>query len=115
MDDLQTGTHGPLGIVLMRFGPAEVDHQPIAQVLRHMPRVAFDHVPAGLLISTHHLAQLLRIEFAREFGRTDQVAEHDRELAALAFGTDGFSFKCQTPVELGDGFEQFLAVAQRDT
>jgi hypothetical protein len=34
----QPGPYGPLGVIFVREGVAEVDDQPIAQILRDMPQ-----------------------------------------------------------------------------
>ena len=88
-DDLQPGAHSPLGIILVGERMAEVDQEPIAQVLRDVPLEAADHLGADLLVGPHDLAQLLGIEPLRERGRAHQVAEHDRQLAALGRGGRG--------------------------
>jgi len=41
--DLEPGAHRALGVVLVRLRIAEVHQQPVAQVLRDVPRVALDH------------------------------------------------------------------------
>jgi hypothetical protein len=56
LHDAQPGPHRPLRVILMRLRIAEVDQEPIAQILRDMPLVASDHFGAGLLIRPHHLA-----------------------------------------------------------
>jgi hypothetical protein len=67
----------------VRQGVAEVDQEPIAEVLGDMPLEAGDHFGAGGLIGLHHLAQLFRIELAREHGRVHQVTKQHRQLAAF--------------------------------
>src|SRR5947209_7839172 len=58
------GPHGPLGVVLVRQGVAEVDEQAITEILRNMPVKAGNHLGAGVLISTHDLTQVFRVELA---------------------------------------------------
>ena len=41
-DDLEPGAHGALGVVLVGLRIAEVHEQTVAEVLRDVPRVAFD-------------------------------------------------------------------------
>ena len=83
LDHPQPGPHGPLGVIFVRQGVAEVDQQPITEILRDMPFKAGDHLGAGLLIGPHYFAQVFRVELAREDSGVDQVTEHDGELAAL--------------------------------
>ena len=81
LHDPQPGPHGPLGIIFVRQGIAEVDEQAIAEILRDMPLKAGDHLGAGLLIGPHHLAEVFRVELAGERGRVHQVTEQHGELA----------------------------------
>jgi len=48
--------YGPLGVIFVRQGIAEVDEQAITEILRDMPLKAGDHLGADLLIGPHHLA-----------------------------------------------------------
>ena len=66
LDDPQPGPHRPLGVIFVRQGGAEVDQEPIAEVLGDMPLEAGDHLGARGLISPHHLAQRFRVELARQ-------------------------------------------------
>ena len=83
LDDPQPGPHGPLGIIFVGQGVAEVDEQAIAEILGDMPLKAGDHLGTGVLIGPHHLAQLFRVELRREHGRVDQVTKQHGELAAF--------------------------------
>lgn len=48
-----------------------------------MPLVALDDRRCRLLIGAHHAPQILWVEALREVARADELAGHDRELAAL--------------------------------
>ena len=85
LDNLQPGAYRPLGVILVCRRPAKIDHQPIAQILGDMARVAPDHHPASLLVGLHQAAQVLRIKPLRQRCRTDQIAKHDCDLATLGF------------------------------
>ena len=63
-----------------------------------------------ILVGTHDLAQLFRIDPSAEIGRADEVDEHDRELTAL--GRCGRPRRCR-PVrrQETDGIENFPPVA----
>src|SRR5215831_8781269 len=50
-----------------------------------MPIVALNHFRTHLLIRTHHIPVLFRIELAGEFGRVHHIAKHHGELAAFGF------------------------------
>ena len=83
VDDTQPGAHPPLGVVLMRPRVAEIDQNAVAHVLGDKPIEAPDDVGDGAMIRADHLAQILGIEPCRERGRTDQIAEHHRQLPTL--------------------------------
>ena len=78
--------HRPLRLVLVGTRPAEEGEHPVAEKLGDVAFVPGDSAGRRVLIAAHHLAQVFRVEPAREFRRADQVAEHDRELPALGFG-----------------------------
>jgi hypothetical protein len=69
----------------MRQGVAEVDEQPIPEILRDMPLKAGDYLGTDLLIGPHHLTQVFGIELARERGGIHQITEQHGELAAFGF------------------------------
>jgi hypothetical protein len=74
---------GPLGIIFMGVGIAEVDQQAIAQILGDVAVKALDHLGTRGLICQNHVAQLFRIQLAGQHRGVDQIAEQHRELAAL--------------------------------
>jgi hypothetical protein len=86
----QPGSHGALGIVLVRLGVAEVDQQAVAQILGDMALVAGNHFGTGLLIGPHHLAEVFWVELAGEHGRVNQVTEQDGELAPFGVWGRGY-------------------------
>jgi hypothetical protein len=71
LDHTQPGAHGALGVVFVRLRVAKVDQQAIAEILGDMALKARDHLGTGVLIGTHHLTQLFRVELAGEHGRVD--------------------------------------------
>ena len=68
LDDPESSPHGPLGVIFVRQGVAEVDKQAVAEILGDMPLKAGDHFGAGGLIGLHHLAQLFWVELAGQGG-----------------------------------------------
>ena len=50
-----------LGIVIMRVRPTKIDHQAVAQILRDMTVVTFDHRATGFLKILQKYAQIFRI------------------------------------------------------
>ncbi len=91
VDDCESRANGALGIVLARGRPAEVDEQPIAEVLGDVAAEARDRARCGLLVLRDDVAPFLGVELLRERRRADQVAEQNRQLAALA----GMRRSCQ--------------------
>jgi len=65
LDYSQPGSYGPLGVIFVRQGVAEVDEQAITETLRDMPREAGDDLGADLLIGPHHRAQVFGVEIER--------------------------------------------------
>src|SRR5262249_20778810 len=49
-EDIQAGTHRPLGVIFVRLRIAEVDEQAIAEILRDSPLITGDHFGAYLLM-----------------------------------------------------------------
>ena len=83
LDDLASRTDRPLGIILVRLGVAEVDQQPVPEILGDPPLKALDHFGACRLVGANHLPQILRVKPASEGRGLDQITEQDRELAAF--------------------------------
>jgi hypothetical protein len=63
------GAHGAFGVVLVGLRMAEVDQQPVAEVLRDVAGLALDRLGRGLLIGAHDAAQVFWVEALREIGR----------------------------------------------
>ena len=68
LHDPESSPHGPLGVVLVRQGVAEVDKQAVAEILGDMPLKAGDHLGAGVLIGPYDLAQVFWVELAGQGG-----------------------------------------------
>jgi hypothetical protein len=71
----QPGAYRSLRIVLMRLRIAKVDEQAIAEILGNVALEALDDRGTGLLIGTHHLAVVFRIELTGEGSRVHQITE----------------------------------------
>jgi hypothetical protein len=124
LHDPQPGPDGSVGVVFVGLRVAEVDEQPVAEVLGDVVVKAGDHLGAGGLVGAHHLAEFLRVEASGQGGRTDQVAEHHGKLATLslrdqgrpALGGDRGSFRCRLgrltalPAELRRGRQRSAAL-----
>ena len=83
LKDPQPGPHRPLGVIFVRQGVAEVDQEPIAEVLGDMPLEAGDHLGADLLIGTDHLTEVFGIKLPGQHRGVHQVTKQHGELAAL--------------------------------
>jgi hypothetical protein len=62
VEDREPRPNGPLGVVLARVGPTEVDEEAVAELLRDVATPALDGVACGLLVLCHHVAPLLGVE-----------------------------------------------------
>jgi hypothetical protein len=71
----------------MCLGVAEVDQQPVTEILRDMPLKTGNHLGAGVLISPHHLAEVFGVELTGQRSRVYQVTEQHGELTALGVGS----------------------------
>jgi hypothetical protein len=85
LDHPQPGPHGPLGVILMCQGVAEVDEQAIPEILRDMPLKAGNHLGTDLLIGPHHRTQVFWIKLAGQHCGIHQVTEQHGELAPFGF------------------------------
>src|SRR5262249_4189754 len=84
IEDREARADGTLGVVLARVWPAEVDDEAVAQLLRHVAAETGDRGGYRLLVLCDDVPPFLGVELLGERGRPDEVAEEDRELAALA-------------------------------
>ena len=75
-----------LGIVLMRDRIAEQRQQPVAELLGDMAAHLGHRRRGGIEIAADKVAPFLGIELRGNAGRAHQIAEHHREIAALASG-----------------------------
>ena len=64
-----------------------MDNHPsrIPQILRDVPVKAVEHRGAGVLLGTHHLAQIFWVQLAGERHRAHEVTKQDGELAPFRF------------------------------
>src|SRR6266481_3321845 len=71
----------------MRLRVAEVRKHTVAHVLGNEATRFVDLVSTAAMVRANDLAHVLGVEPSRERGRTNKVAEHDRELSAFSFGS----------------------------
>jgi hypothetical protein len=86
LDDAQAGVHRAPGLVFMGRGVAEIDQQPIAEVLGDVAFILPDDFRRGLLVGAHHGAPVFGVELTGELSGAHQVTEQHGELAAFGFG-----------------------------
>jgi hypothetical protein len=68
LEDPEPRIHGPLGVILMRAGIAEVDQDAVAEVFGDVPVEALDHLCTGIQIGAHDVTELFGVELAGEGG-----------------------------------------------
>ena len=75
LDHAEPAADGPLDLVFMGLGIAEVHEQAIAEVLGNVAVKALDDLGTSGLIGPHHGAEVFRIEVTRQHRRVHQVTE----------------------------------------
>ena len=88
-DELQRGSHGAFGVVLLRDGRSPHRHHRVADELLHRPAVALDERARLLEVAGEELARLLRVAALGGGGEADEVGEEDGHVAALRGGCRG--------------------------
>jgi hypothetical protein len=86
LDDREPGAGRALGVILMRLGVAEIDQHAIAHILGDKAAKAADGVGDTAMVGADDLAQVLGIKAGRQRRRTNQIAEHHRQLPPLRLG-----------------------------
>jgi len=85
-EETQTRSYCSLGIVFVSLGIPKVHQETVSQELGDMSIKACNDFGTHLLICTHHITPVFRVELAGQLGRVHEVAEHDGELTAFRFG-----------------------------
>ena len=88
LDEREPGAHRPLGVVLMGSRIAKINQHAVTHVFGDVAVEPGDRLGDGSVIGTEHFAQILGIEAGGKRGRTRQIAEHHRQLAALGAGLE---------------------------
>ena len=81
--DGERGAHRPLGVVLLRLGIAEEDHQPVAEPRQHVTAERGRHLRSLAEIGLDEVAPILGIERRSDPCRADEIAEKQRDRTAL--------------------------------
>ena len=82
-DQGETRAHRLFSVLLMRLRVTEISQHAITEILSNKTARAGDHLGATAVIGADDVAQLLWIEPRRQCRGTDEVGEHDSELAAF--------------------------------
>jgi hypothetical protein len=87
-DSLETGTGSSNSVrsanESLRFGPAEVGHNAVPEVLGDTSAEALDRLRRCPMIAGDNLPPLFRVEMASYLGWADQIAEKHRQMSPLA-------------------------------
>ena len=83
----EAGAHRLFCVLLMRLRVTEIGQHAVTEILGNKAAAAGDCLGATAVIGANDVAQFLRIEPCRQGRGTDEVGEHDRELAAFGFGS----------------------------
>ena len=75
---IEARADGALGAELVGDGPTEVAKDAITQKLCDVALVACDLAGNGILITADDLAQIFRVQLARQGRRADEIDEHHR-------------------------------------
>ncbi len=102
IDDVETGPHRPLGLVLMGARVAEIDEDAVAHVLGDKAVVMPDRGTAPALIRRDDIAQIFGVHPGRECRRSHQVAKHHGQLAPLGLRRRGDRSRRRRNRRLGD-------------
>jgi hypothetical protein len=86
VDDTEPGASRALGIVLMRLGIAEIDQHAVAHIFGDKTAKAAHGVGDAAVVGADDVTQILGIEAGGQRRRTNQVAEHHRQLPPLSLG-----------------------------
>ena len=83
IDELERGTDGPLGVVLVRDRRAPQGHHRVADELLDDPTVTLHHLAREIEVAGQQLTDVLGVAALGHRGEADQIGEQDRDEAAL--------------------------------
>src|SRR6185295_14600216 len=84
LKDRKARAHGAFGVIFAGARPTEVDEDPIAEILGDVAAPARHGAGGSGVVLLENLPPVLDVELLCERRRADEVAEEDRQLAALA-------------------------------
>src|SRR5262249_54878341 len=74
-DQFKSSTYGPLSVVLMGFGIAEIYEDAVAHVVRDEPPEGTHSLCNAFLVGRSDLAEVFRVHARRQCRRADQVGK----------------------------------------
>ena len=80
----ERGAHRAFGVVLLRLRVAKERHQPVAELLQHMAAQTGHRCLCFVEVGADEIVPIFRVETGRKASRTDEIAEHDSDRAALS-------------------------------
>jgi hypothetical protein len=83
LNQLKANAYRTLSIILMCLWVSEVREHAVAHVLRYKSAGLGNLFGAAAVVAADDLPHVFGIEASGESGRADEVAEHDRDMAAL--------------------------------
>jgi hypothetical protein len=75
IEDGQAGAGGALSIIFVRFGPAEIGHDAVAEIFGDLTAVTCDGFRRAMMITAYQVAPFFRIELSRNFSRANEITE----------------------------------------
>ena len=89
LDEIESGAHRPLGVVLGGSRRAPDGHDGVADELLDRPAVAADQRARELEVAREQVTRLLRITAFGERGEPDEIGEEHRDEPSLGSGDGG--------------------------
>ena len=83
VDQLERGTNGALGVVLVRDRRAPDGHHRVADELLDRAAVALDHLAREVEVARQRVADVLRVTLLGERREADEIREQDADEAPL--------------------------------
>ena len=94
---------GALAVIVMGLRPTEVGYNPIAEILGDISAGPCNRFSGGAMVAVHHIAPFLRVRLSGDYGRADEIAEQNRQMAPLSYQGlfARFSFSATNLIEWG--------------
>ena len=83
VDNTETAYHGPLSLILVGLGIAEIYEDAVSQILGDVAIKLSDGFGTGFLKVAYDHPEILRVQSRRQFRRSDEIAKHYGQLPAF--------------------------------